>query len=245
VSEVEMAVVTINGATGVGAPEVGVEVAALLDADYVDRILLAEAAKRVGSTVQVLEMKEQQLVPFKDRLAYFLQTMLERSAMSGAGGEPYFSPGMEYLPGEEYTDLAHEPRTAAQRLNDEHYIGATSAVMKELAAVGNVVISGRGSNMILKEMPSVLHVALLASMDRRIDTIIQREHLSKEEATKFVEDMEKAREAYYKKFFGVSPDDPTLYHLVVNEGWMSLKTVAEIVAHAARDLEAAASVKTG
>ena len=240
-----MAVVTINGATGVGALEVGVEVAALLDADYVDRILLAEAAKRVGSTVQVLEMKEQQLVPFRDRLAYFLQTMLERSAMSGAGGEPYFSPGMEYLPAEEYTDLAHEPRTAAQRLNDEHYIEATSSVMKDLAKAGNVVISGRGSNMILKDMPEVLHVALLAPMDRRIDTIIEREHLSRVEATKYVEAMEKAREAYFKKFFNVSPDDPTLYHMVVNEGGMSLKTVAEIVAHAARDLESAMSEKIG
>ncbi len=240
-----MPVVTINGATGVGTPEVGLQVAALLEADYVDRILLSEAAKRVGTTVQVLEMKEQRLIPFRDRLAYFLQTMLERSAMSGAGGEPYFSPGMEYLPAEEYTDLAHEPRTAAQRLNDEHYIEATSAVMKDLAESGNVVISGRGSNMILREMPAVLHVALLAPMDRRIDTIIEREHLGREEAAAYVEAMEKAREEYFKKFFGVVPDDPELYHMVVNEGGMSTKTVAEIVAHAAKDLEAAMSERVG
>ena len=241
-----MAVVTINGATGVGTPEVGLKVADLLGADYVDRMLLADAAKRVGSTVQVLEFKEQRVVPFRDRLAYFLQTMLERSAMSGAGGEPYFSPGMEYLPSEEYVDLAHEPRTAAQRLNDEHYIEATISVMKDLAESGNVVISGRGSNMILKDMPHVLHVALLAPMERRIDTIVQREHLSREEAARYVESTEKARDAYFKKFFDVSfPDDPVLYHMVVNEGDMSTQTVAEIVAHAARDLEAVTSEKAG
>ena len=238
-----MAVVTLNGAAGVGAPEVGVEVAGLLHADYVDRIVLAEAAKRVGSTVQVLEIKEQQLIPFRDRLAYFLQTMLERSAMSGAGGEPYFSPGMEYLPAEEYTDLAQEPRTAAQRLNNEHYIEATSTVIKELARADNVVIIGRGSNMILKDMPAVLHVALLAPMTRRVATIVEREHLSEEEGRKFVEGTEKARVAYFKKFFDVHPDDPTLYHLVVNEVGMSVKTVAEIVAHAARDLESATAQK--
>ena len=99
--------------------------------------------------------------------------------------------------------------------------------------------------MILREMPAVLHVALLAPMDRRIDTIIEREHLGREEAAAYVEAMEKAREEYFKKFFGVVPDDPALYHMVVNEGGMSTKTVAEIVAHAAKDLEAAMSERVG
>ena len=66
-----------------------------------------------------------------------------------------------------------------------------------------------------------------------------------EEAAAYVESMEKAREAYFKKFFGVVPDDPALYHMVVNEGGMSTKTVAEIVAHAAKDLEAAMSERVG
>ena len=54
-----MAVVTLNGATGVGGPEVGVEVARLLKADYVDRLLLAEAAKRArdGDGPTLLELR--------------------------------------------------------------------------------------------------------------------------------------------------------------------------------------------
>ncbi|MCE2462410.1 MAG: cytidylate kinase family protein, partial [Dehalococcoidia bacterium] len=151
-----MAVVTFNGPIGAGGNEIGVLVAGLLNADYVDRLILAQAAKRIGSTVEVLEIKEQRKLALRDRLAYFLQTMLERSAMSGAGGEPYFSPGMEYLPSEEYTDLADEPLTAAQRLNDEHFIEVTRAVIKDLADGGNVVIIGRGSNVILKDVPGVL-----------------------------------------------------------------------------------------
>ena len=234
-----MAVVTCNGATGSGAVEVGVQAAHLLSADYVDRLILAQAAKRIGSTVEVLHLKEQHKVPLRDRLAYFLQTMLERSAMSGAGGEPYFSPGMEYLPAEEYTDLAQEPLTAAQRLNDQHFLEVTSGVIKELADAGDVVIIGRGSNIILKDMPGVLHVGLMTPIEQRIKIIADREHLAPKDAEKFVADMEEARVKYFRKFFKVQPDDPHLYHVVLNMGTMNVKTAAEIVAHAAQDVASA------
>lgn len=231
-----MAVVTCNGATGSGAIEVGVQAARLLNADYVDRLILAEASKRIGSTVEVLHLKEHHKVPLKDRLAYFLQTMLERSAMSGAGGEPYFSPGMEYLPAEEYTDLAQEPLTAAQRLNDQRYLEVTSSVIKELANAGDVVIIGRGSNLILKDMPGVLHVGLMTPLEQRVKIIADREHLGPKEAEKFVTDTEEARVKYFKKFFKAQPDDPRTYHMMLNMETMNLKTAAEIVAHAAQDV---------
>ena len=234
-----MAVVTFDGPRGSGGYEVGVLAARLLNADYVDRLVLAEAAKRIGSTVEVLEIKGERKVALKDRLAYFLQTMLERSAMSGAGGEPYFTPGMEYFPSEEYTDLAQEPLTAAQRLNDQRFIEATTAVVKDLAKAGDVVIIGRGSKMILKDTPGVLHVGLIAPLELRVKTIIEREHLGRKDAEKFIADMEKARAVFFRKFFKVRPDDPNLHHMVLNMGAMSVKTAAEIVAHGAKDLESA------
>ena len=239
-----MAVVTIDGPIGAGGVELGVLTAGLLNADYVDRLVLAEAAKRIGSTVEVLEIKGQRKVPLRDRLAYFLQNMLERSAMSGAGGEPYFSPGMEYLPSEEYTDLAQEPLTAAQRLNDQHFIEATSGVIKDLAEAGDVVIIGRGSNMMLKEMAGVLRVGLVAPIEQRRRLIAEREHLNHRDAEKYIADMEKARTVYFKKFFKVHPGNASLYHMVVNMGDMSVKTASEIVAHAARDLATATAGET-
>ena len=233
-----MAVVTIQSALGAGGVKVGIEAARLLQADYVDRLVLAEAAKRMGSTVQVLEIKGHRKVQLKDRIAYFLQTMLERSAVSGAGGEPYFSPGMEYLPAEEYTDLAQEPLTAAQRLDDEHFIEATSTVVKDLAGGGSVVIIGRGSNMILRDMPGVLHVGLIAPMDLCIKTVMEREHLAPKDAEKYLADMEEARIAYFRKFFKVRPDDPSLYHVVLNMGTMGVDAAAETIRHVAEKLPA-------
>ena len=234
-----MAVVTFNGQIGAGGNEVGLLAAQLLNADYVDRLILAEAAKRIGSTVEVLAIKEQRKIPLRDRLAYFLQTMLERSAISGAGGEPYFYPGMEYLPSEEYTDLAQEPLTAAQRLNDQHFIEVTGAVIKDLVGAGNVVIIGRGSNLILKNMPGVLHVGLITPLEMRTRTIVEREHLIRKDAEKYITDIEKARVIYFRKFFKVHPDDPSLYHMVLNMEITSVKAAAEIVAHATKSIASA------
>ena len=239
-----MAVVTIHGHIGTRGHDVGVTAARLLDADFVDRLVLAESAKRIGSTVEVLEIKGERRVAFKDRLAYFLQTMLERSAMSGAGGEPYFSPGMEYFPSEEYPDLAQEPLTAAQRLNDQHFIEVTGSVIKDLATAGDVVIVGRGSNMILKDMPGVLHVGLIDHMEQRVANIREREHLNKVGAEKYITEMEKERVSYFRKFFKAHPDDPSLYHMMLNLGTLRVQTAAEIVAHAAKDVAAAVQLKT-
>ena len=239
-----MSVVTFNGHVGAGGNEVGVLAARTLGADYVDRLVLAEAAKRMGSTVEALSIREQRKIALRDRVAYFLQTMLERSAMSGAAGEPYFSPGMEYLPSEEYTDLAQEPLTVAQKLKDEHVLECTSTVIRELATSGNVVIIGRASNLILKDIPDVLHVGIIAPLDIRISTIKEREHLSARDAEKYVLEMEKAREAYFRKFFKVLPHDASLYHLVLNLGLMSVEKAAEIVTHAAEKISSSAELKT-
>ena len=240
-----MAVVTFNGPIGAGGPEVGALTARLLNSDYVDRLILAEAAKRIGSTVEVLEIKEQRAIQMRDRLTYFFQTVLERSAMSGAGGEPYFNSGMVYLPSEEYTDLAEEPVTAAQRLNDQHFIDVTSAVIKEMAKAGNVVIIGRGSNMILKKVPGVLHVGLVTPSELRVRTIVEREHLSWKEAEKYATNLEKARVIYFKKFFKVDPNSPHLFHMTLNMPEVGVETAAHIAASAAERIASEATQTQG
>ena len=226
----EMSVVTLNGPIGAGGREVGLATAGLLKADYVDRLVFARAAERIGSTVAVLELKERQALLFRDRLAYFLRTMLERSAMSGAGGEPYFGPGIEYLPSEEYTELAPDPHTAAQRLNDHRFIESTTSVIKDLAMSGDVVINGRGGNLILQDVPGVLHVGMMAPLELRIGIIMRRENFGRREAEKYIENTDKAQAAYFKKFFKVQSNEPNTYHMMLNMGTMSVDTAAQIIA---------------
>ncbi len=233
-----MPVITINGPVGGGPIEVGQMVSQLLDINYVDRMVFAEAAKLVRSPVGALIEKEQRVVRFRERLGRFLQTMLERSAVAGVSGEPYFGRGIEMLPAETYIELAGDPSSSAQDLNDQAFIEATTSVVRDLARAGDVVIIGRGANMILAGVPGVMHVGLVAPMEVRVETAIQREHFTREEAQRYVEELEQGRVTFFRKFFKVNPFDPSLYHIMLNMGEVQPETAAEIVANAAGQLAA-------
>ena len=89
-----MPVITINGVIGSGTLEIGHLVAQNMGLNYVDRYIFSEAARLVGSPVSRLIEKEQRVIPFREKVARFMQTVLERSAVAGAGAEPYFGRGL-------------------------------------------------------------------------------------------------------------------------------------------------------
>lgn len=233
-----MPVITINGVIGSGTLEIGHLVAQNMGLNYVDRYIFSEAARLVGSPVGRLIEKEQRVVPFREKVARFMQTVLERSAVAGAGAEPYFGRGIEMLPAEAYTELVSDAASSSN-VHDRAFIEATTSVIKELAGGGDVVIIGRGSNMILADTPGVIHVGLLAPMDVRVDTMAKREMFTPDEARSYAEELENARVTFYRKFFRTDANDPTKFHLMLNIGRISQSTAAEIIAHAAEDIAAA------
>ena len=232
-----MPVITINGPIGCGAVTIGQMVSEQMNLNFVDRLFFTEAARIIGTPVGTLIAKEQRVNRFRDRLGRFVQTMLERSAMSGVSGEPYFGRGSENLPPETYMDLTGEG-SVAQKLDDKTFIEAMTKVANDLHAQGNAVIIGRGANQILADASHTLHVGLLAPMEVRVKTLIDREHFEKEEAEIHVEELERAREDFIMKFWKVHPNEAKHYHMMLNMGKMNPKTAAEVICHAAGDLTA-------
>lgn len=232
-----MPVITINGPIGCGAVTIGQMVSEQMNLNFVDRLFFTEAARIIGTPVGTLIAKEQRVDRFRDRLGRFVQTMLERSAMSGVSGEPYFGRGIENLPPETYMDLTGDG-SVAQKLDDKTFIEAMTKVANDLHAQGNAVIIGRGANQILADAPHTLHVGLLAPMEVRVKTLIDREHFEEEEAEIHVEELERAREDFIQKFWKVHPNEAKHYHMMLNMGKMNPQTAAEVICSAAGDLTA-------
>ena len=228
-----MPVITINGPIGAGSIAVGQLVAQNLHLNYVDRMVFAEAARIIGSPVSILMAKEQRVERFGDRVTALLGRVLERAAVSG---DYDLGVGIETLP-ETYHELAGESSSRVQRVNDQLFIDTTREVVRTLAQAGHVVIIGRGANVILGDTPGVLHVGMLAPMSKRVETIMEREHLGESEAREYLEGLEEARVRFFQKFFKVSPHDATLYHMMLDMGHMSDETAARIIEHATGDLE--------
>ncbi len=232
-----MPVITINGPIGCGAVTIGQMVSEQMNLNFVDRLFFTEAARIIGTPVGTLIAKEQRVDRFRDRLGRFVQTMLERSAMSGVSGEPYFGRGIENLPPETYMDLTGDG-SVAQKLDDKTFIEAMTKVANDLHAQGNAVIIGRGANQILADAPHTLHVGLLAPMEVRVKTLIDREHFEKEEAEIHVEELERAREDFIMKFWKVHPNEAKHYHMMLNMGKMNIQSAVEVICSAAGDLTA-------
>ena len=227
-----MSVITINGQIGSGGQEVGLELASKLGYNYFDRLIFTQVSRKINATVQAVAAKETSPSKFIDRITLFVQKMLERSALSGIGGEPYFGPGIEtLLSSDYYSDKTNSPITQSHQLEDRTYIQVISEVIQELSHQGNVVIVGRGSNQILASHPSTLHVGIFAPLEMRVNLIMKREHLPSVEATAFIEQHESSRINYYKKFFNQHPYETSFYDIMLNMRNLSITEAADIIHH--------------
>ena len=154
-----MSVITIGGMSGGGARDLGPMLADKLNADYVDRIFLANVAKRLGSTVEALQIKEERLLTRSERWLSFVQRVLERSAVTGAAGDPYFGPGSSAFLTDEFENIESPVITEPHTIEDEHYIEAIHEIMRDMAETGDVVFVGRGGHLILNDMDlSLIHI---------------------------------------------------------------------------------------
>jgi cytidylate kinase len=234
-----MSIVTLSGLTGGGARRLGPGIARRLGADYVDRLILTDAARHVGATVAALHEREERPPTRGERFTGMLQRILERAAVSGAAGDPYFGPSAVSLLTDEFEELPQSTITRGHEIEDEKYHDALSQVINDLAATGSVVIVGRGSPVILKDTPTALRVGTVADWDDRVARVMDVDRLERDEAERTIIARDQARAYYYKRYFNIDdPDDPKLYHFVLNTSDLGIEYATSIVIEAAQALEA-------
>ncbi len=231
-----MPIITISGNLGSGAIDIGRQVAEKLGIDYVDREILAEAARTLGVSVDAVENRDERTLSFGERLASLMRNFLERSATAGAGDPLTGTSGLEVLLATTYGEAAALPGTGGAELSDASYKDAITSIINDLADKGDVVIIGRGSQVILKDRPHSLHVRTTAPFDLRVRRIAEREGITEDEAKHRVQESDKGRTDYHHKYFKVDPADPNLYHLTINTEQLSNEDAAELIAAAARSL---------
>ena len=231
-----MPIITVEGRVGAGAPDLGRLVARELEIDFVDRLILAQVARGVNATMRALVDQERRVPSLVNRLALRVQRVLERSAVAGMGGDPYFGPGVEDLISRQYSEYEEEPHTTAEEVNDERFIATTREVINDIADQGNIVILSRGGAAILNERKDVLRVGVVGRMDDRARRVAERENITLDEASEFIAHSDNAQHRYFEKAFGASPIDPFLYHFMWNTSDVSIEYAVKVTAEAAKNL---------
>jgi cytidylate kinase len=112
----------------------------------------------------------------------------------------------------------------------------TNATILRLAQIGNVILVGRGANIVTSELQNVFHVHLVKSLEKRIERAQEVFNLDQKAATKYIKQKDKARRRYVKDNFDKDMDDPLLYHVVINTDLVQFDEAArmignEVIAH--------------
>jgi cytidylate kinase len=105
----------------------------------------------------------------------------------------------------------------------------TAETILHLAELGNVILVGRGANVITRELAHVCHVRLVGSFARRCERVEARHKITKEAARRYIRKEDAARKGYVQKHYDRDIEDPLLYHLVINTDWVSVDGAADLV----------------
>lgn len=106
-------------------------------------------------------------------------------------------------------------------------------IIEMQAAEGNVLLLGRGSQVVLGRRRDVLHVRITAPRELRQEVVQDRCKVSAEVAAARIAASDAARAGYHKRHFGVRWDDEALYDVILNMARLTVPAAVEIVCAAA------------
>ena len=105
-----------------------------------------------------------------------------------------------------------------------------SDTVLRLAQLGNVIVLGRGGNIITSKLDYMFHVRLVGARSARIEFLQADRNVDRHTAMKIMEAEDAGRRRYIKRYFHCDIDDPKLYHLVINTSEVGHATAATIIA---------------
>ena len=215
----QMRAITISREYGSGGGEIATRLAMQLGWRLIDHEIVERVASEMGTSIEVAEARDERIEGFLARAFNSLQ-FLEPAFMAGASSEALLT-------------------------NEETYLETVRSIVLSAAAQGHVVIVGRGSQVLLAQQRDVLHVRIIAPLEKRVAYVMQRERIDQAAAEsrikmKDLDRMKHLETAYHRK-----PADAHLYDIVLNTSFLSLDSAVEIISLTLQQKARQLAVKTG
>jgi cytidylate kinase len=109
------------------------------------------------------------------------------------------------------------------------YLTAIQLALAERASKGPFVYYGHAGHLLMKGVPGILKVRVIAPMKRRAEKFMETQNLSYEEAKKAIEKLDEGRIKWTRFLYDVDWRDPSLYDLVINLDAIQIETACELV----------------
>tara|TARA_Y100001936_G_scaffold60222_1_gene59369 strand:+ start:9048 stop:9743 length:696 start_codon:yes stop_codon:yes gene_type:complete len=220
-----MNVITIEGRLGSGAPEIAKDVAEKLSFDYIDRLIMAEIAKKVNTSLDHVMETEENVNSGLNKFVKAIQRIIKNSASVGMAGDPYFGPDIEHILSTPYQKMNKNN----ENFDEEMFIQTSSEVIEDIYSVGNSVIIGRGASEILKNHKDVLKIGISCDKKDRINRIMKEQKINHfPDAKKIIEQADNNQNNYYNHAFNSRPLNENLLDIIVNSSHFSKENISKL-----------------
>ena len=193
-------IITVGRQYGSGGRYVARLLAEKLGIPFYDKELLAEASRDSGICQELLESYDEK----QGKNLLF-------SLISGA--QPRGEAGTMYM------DMP---------LNHKIFLAQFDTI-RRIADEGPCVIVGRCADYVLRGRPELLRVFIQAPMNRRIRTIMDRKHLSEDQAKKLIREVDKDRASYYRYYTDQVWGEAGNYDLVIDSSRVGTAGAVKVI----------------
>lgn len=105
-----------------------------------------------------------------------------------------------------------------------------SDAIRKAAKEGSCVFVGRCADYVLRDFPNVVNIFITASMDYRVEQIMNKQHLDEEAAKAFIEKRENQRAEYYNYYTGKKWGHAASYDLCIDSSILGIMETEKIIA---------------
>ena len=131
-------------------------------------------------------------------------------------------------------NVAFLPDRVDSRSLSDKLFKSMSQVIVDLGATRSCIIEGRLSDYLLRNNPNHIAVLVTAPFEDRVEIVRKKRGLNKKKGAKLVKQMQKMREAFYKRYSGGKWKMTSGKDIVVNRAKLGREGCVEVIASAYR-----------
>ncbi|MCP4756717.1 MAG: cytidylate kinase-like family protein [Proteobacteria bacterium] len=113
----------------------------------------------------------------------------------------------------------------------EKYVRTIRAALLNYVGKDNVVYHGFSGQYFLSDISHVLKVRILADLEHRAEILMKEDNISKFQAESNIKKIDEQRRKWGRQLYGVEPQDPILYDLVVNVAGLTVDETVDLIVH--------------
>jgi len=184
----EKYVITINRELGSGGRTVGRLLSQRLQVKYYDKALIEQLTQKFNLTVEEIERIKGQKKTWWTEFNNYYQVLNSTS----------------------------KPMQAETMISSKILFESEKKILNALAAEESCVVAGRSGFLVFRDHPNHLNIFIEASMEHRIQRLMRKKNIMRQEAIDIIKKVDKEREIFIQKYEDTSRYDTRNYHLIIN-----------------------------